>query len=110
MDSTAAEPSSLPWDTTVGNRFAHYSSTNHSAPVWIAAALGLTYVVGVLLIRVFIKWRVFGWDDILILISTVGTLYNTASSLLTIAGICIFTDLCIIQSAPKWSRQSIRRC
>ena len=71
MDTSAAESSIVPWDTTVGNRFAHYSSENHSATVWIAAALALTYVVGVLLIRVFIKWRVFGWDDGLIVVSTV---------------------------------------
>ncbi|KAF2625636.1 hypothetical protein BU25DRAFT_388559 [Macroventuria anomochaeta] len=70
MDNNVAESSVLPWDTSVGNRFAHYSPENHSATVWIAAALALTYVVGVLLIRVFIKWRVFGWDDSLIVIST----------------------------------------
>ncbi|KZM28293.1 hypothetical protein ST47_g559 [Ascochyta rabiei] len=71
MNSDAAEPSTIPWDTSVGNRFAHYSSRDHGATVWIATALGLTYVVGVLLVRVFIKRRIFGWDDWLILTSTV---------------------------------------
>ncbi|KAF2744789.1 hypothetical protein M011DRAFT_528121 [Sporormia fimetaria CBS 119925] len=70
MAMIAAEPSFLPWDTSVGNRFAHYSAVDHSATVWIATALTLTYVVGILLIRIFIKWRVFGWDDSLVVIST----------------------------------------
>jgi hypothetical protein len=74
MDTSTAEPSIAPWDTSVGNRFAHYSPDNHSATVWIAAALTLTYGVGVLLVRIFIKWRVFGWDDGLIVVSTVCSL------------------------------------
>lgn len=71
MDSAALEPITVPWDTSVGNRFAHYSSQDHSATLWIAAALALTYVAFVVLIRIFIKWRVFGWDDGLIVASTV---------------------------------------
>ncbi|KAF2133572.1 hypothetical protein P153DRAFT_393382 [Dothidotthia symphoricarpi CBS 119687] len=70
MDATSATPSYLPWDTSAGNRFANYSSHDHSAPLWIAALLGLIYVVGMLMIRVFIKWHVFGWDDCLIVAST----------------------------------------
>ena len=71
MNPAALEPGYLPWDTSVGNRFAHYSPEDHSATLWIAAALGLTYVLFVVLIRIYIKWRVFGWDDGLIVASTV---------------------------------------
>ena len=85
MNTNAAQASVLPWDTSVGNRFAHYSPRNHSATVWIATALALTYVVGVLIIRVHIKRKVFGWDDSLIFISTVRflrmTVCNTTDSL-----------------------------
>jgi hypothetical protein len=71
MEDTPTAPTYLPWDTSAGNRFAHYSSENHSAPLWIAALLGLIYMVGVLMIRAFIKRRVFGWDDYLITASSV---------------------------------------
>lgn len=71
MNPAALEPGYLPWDTSVGNRFAHYSPEDHSATLWIAAALGLTYVLFVVLIRIYIKWRVFGWDDGLIVASTI---------------------------------------
>ncbi|KAL1612384.1 hypothetical protein SLS60_000610 [Paraconiothyrium brasiliense] len=57
-------------DTSVGNRFAPYGPENHSAPLWIVSLLGLIYAVGVLMIRVFIKRRVFGWDDSLIVAGT----------------------------------------
>lgn len=71
MATEAAESSSTPWDTSTGNRFAHYSSEDHSAPLWIAAILSFTYVLGMLLVRTFLKWRVFGWDDFLVVFSTV---------------------------------------
>ncbi|KAH7064015.1 hypothetical protein BKA63DRAFT_176967 [Paraphoma chrysanthemicola] len=74
MDSSAVGPSYLPWDTSVGNRFAHYSSKNHSAPIWVAAILGLIDTLGVLLLRAYIKRHVFGWDDYLITASTVAAL------------------------------------
>ncbi|KAJ4294248.1 hypothetical protein N0V90_007938 [Kalmusia sp. IMI 367209] len=57
-------------DTSAGNRFAPYTTENHSAPLWIVSILGLIYAVGVLMIRVFIKRRVFGWDDSLIVAGT----------------------------------------
>jgi hypothetical protein len=77
MTTTAAKPNSVPWDTSVGNRFAHYSPEDHSAPLWIAAALSLIYVLGMLLVRTYLKWKVFGWDDILIILSTVSdTIYH----------------------------------
>jgi hypothetical protein len=72
-DPSAAEPSYLAWDTSAGNRFAHYSSEDHGAPLWVAALLGMVYSLGVLLIRLYIKRRVFGWDDGLITASTVST-------------------------------------
>ena len=68
MDTTSQhELSPLPWDTNAGNRSAHYSPVNHSATVWIATALALTYV----LVRIFIKWRVLRRDDGLVAIGTV---------------------------------------
>ncbi|KAF1975933.1 hypothetical protein BU23DRAFT_456954 [Bimuria novae-zelandiae CBS 107.79] len=57
-------------DTSVGNRFSPYGPENHSAPLWITSILGLIYAVGVLVIRIFIKRRVFGWDDTLVVAAT----------------------------------------
>ena len=71
MDPEPTELEVLPWDTSAGNRFAHYSPDDHSATLWIATALAFTYIVGMLLVRTFIKWRVFGWDDGLIVVATV---------------------------------------
>lgn len=72
-----AEPTPLPWDTSAGNRFAPYTADNHSATLWIASLLGLIYVVGVLLIRLFIKIKVLGADDWLIAASTVSSTFPT---------------------------------
>ncbi|KAF2035232.1 hypothetical protein EK21DRAFT_107356 [Setomelanomma holmii] len=74
MDPSAAEPSYLPWDTSVGNQLAHYSSEDHSAPLWAVAILGLIYVLGVLLLRAYIKRHVLGWDDYLITASSAAAL------------------------------------
>lgn len=72
MDPSAPESTPLPWDTTIGNRFAPYSDINHSATLWIASLLGLIYAFGTLFIRLFIKFKVLGVDDYLIIASSVG--------------------------------------
>jgi hypothetical protein len=63
----------LPWDTSVGNRLVRCFSENHRAPLSIAALLALMYSLGILFIKIHIKWRVVGWDDYLIPVSTVNT-------------------------------------
>lgn len=83
MATQPAEPSPVPWDTAAGNRFAHYSTEDHSAPLWIAAFLSLTYVWAVLFIRIFLKWRIFGWDDFLVVISTVSDMFVQTHMVLT---------------------------
>lgn len=70
MDPLTDAPTIDPMDTSVGNRFSPYGPQNHSAPLWITSILGLIYSLGVLLIRIFIKRRVFGWDDSLIVTAT----------------------------------------
>ncbi|KAF9738730.1 hypothetical protein PMIN06_011150 [Paraphaeosphaeria minitans] len=69
-DPSTAGPTIDSMDTSVGNRFAPYGPENHSAPLWIVSILGLIYAIGVLSIRLFIKRRVFGWDDSLIVAGT----------------------------------------
>lgn len=71
-------------DTSVGNRFAPYGPENHSAPLWITSLLGLIYAVGVLCVRLFIKRRVFGWDDSLIAAGTVSTALSVLTFTLTL--------------------------
>ncbi|KAF2441589.1 hypothetical protein P171DRAFT_446447 [Karstenula rhodostoma CBS 690.94] len=70
MVPLADTPTIDPMDTSAGNRFAPYGPENHSAPLWITSILGLIYAIGVLLVRLFIKRRVFGWDDSLIVAGT----------------------------------------
>jgi hypothetical protein len=66
----------MPWDTSAGNRLSHYSPEDHSAPLWIASLLGMIYLIGVLLIRVYVKRRVMGWDDYLLIASSVSFLHR----------------------------------
>ncbi|KAF2850850.1 hypothetical protein T440DRAFT_554651 [Plenodomus tracheiphilus IPT5] len=66
-----ATSKNLPWDTSVGNRFAHQGPDNHSGPLWIAAILGMIYMVAVLILRLYIKRRVLGYNDYLIIASSV---------------------------------------
>ena len=94
-----------PMDTTVGNRFAPYGPENHSAPLWITSILGLIYAFGVLLIRVFIKRRVFGWDDSLIVAATVSLIelpYPQAWFLLTCAVDWTCTSSCVLPGSQEW--------
>ena len=71
MDTGAPDSTPLPWDTSAGNRFAPYTDTNHSATLWIACILGMIYAFGTLFIRLFIKFKVLGPDDYLIIASSV---------------------------------------
>jgi hypothetical protein len=73
MEPSPAEPSYLPWDTSGGDRFARYTPDDHSASLWVTALLGTVYTIGVLILRAYIKWRVFGWDDYLVTASSVST-------------------------------------
>jgi hypothetical protein len=73
MEPSPAEPSYLPWDTSRGVRFARYTPDDHSASLWVAALLGMVYTVCVLMLRAYIKRRVFGWDDYLVTASSVST-------------------------------------
>lgn len=73
MDPQTGSPTIDPMDTSAGNRFAPYGPENHSAPLWITSILGLIYAIGVLSIRLFIKRRVFGWDDSMIVAGTVSS-------------------------------------
>lgn len=107
MGSQAELPKVDSMDTTQGNRFAPYGPENHSAPLWIISLLGVVYSFGVLMIRIFIKRRVFGWDDSLIVVATVsssgaGCVQNL--SLLTTIVDGARTSYCLIQGTEKWSR------
>lgn len=75
-----------PWDTSVGNRFAFNGPDDHTGPLWIAALLGIIYTAGVLTLRIYIKRRVLGWDDYLIIASSVSI------STLFLA-LCLLTNL-----------------
>lgn len=64
-------PSYAPDDTSAGNRFAFETPDNHSASVWVATLLCMIYIIGTLLLRVYIKRHVFSWDDYLLTASSV---------------------------------------
>ena len=47
-----------------GSRFTEYTSTDHQAPLWIATSITLTYTVIFLIVRLAVKFKVLGLDDI----------------------------------------------
>jgi hypothetical protein len=49
-----------------GWRFSVYSATDHRAPVWIFTILSLIYATVFLLIRLAIKTKFWGVDDIVL--------------------------------------------
>ena len=61
-----------PWDTSVGNRFAHYSPDDHSALLWIATLVSMIYAVGMFLLEVLLKRISHGREDGFMLLSLVG--------------------------------------
>ncbi|KAF2843581.1 hypothetical protein M501DRAFT_1006112 [Patellaria atrata CBS 101060] len=58
----------LPGET--GHRFALVTDENHSGYLWIASILCLVYSALVLIVRLHIKWNLYGFDDLLVLIAT----------------------------------------
>jgi hypothetical protein len=49
---------------TEGNRFAEITSENHSAYLWISSILCLIYSSLILFVRLHLKWKLYGADDI----------------------------------------------
>ncbi|KAL6705998.1 hypothetical protein ACN47E_006100 [Coniothyrium glycines] len=72
-------PSYAPDDTSAGHRFAYNSATDHRGPIWIATLLCMTYTLGSLLLRIYIKRHIFSWDDYLL----------TASSIVALCQFCL---------------------
>jgi hypothetical protein len=62
---------------TGGTRFSEYSDTNHQAPLWIATSLTLTYSALFLIVRLAVKYKFWGLDDVLVGVAHVGLLLTT---------------------------------
>ncbi|KAI5777062.1 hypothetical protein EDC01DRAFT_779984 [Geopyxis carbonaria] len=69
------------------NRFARYTSTDHSAPVWIATLLSLIFSFLILTVRLaWVKWKRHGLDDLILVMAHLiavahwGTLFSALSS------------------------------
>ncbi|KAF2106570.1 hypothetical protein BDV96DRAFT_533619 [Lophiotrema nucula] len=64
MDSTELPPGE-------GDRFALITEDNYSGYLWIASILGLIYSLLVIVVRLHIKWNLFGADDVTAAVATV---------------------------------------
>lgn len=53
------------------NRFTTYTPTDHQAPVWVATSIALTYAALFLIVRLVVKYKVLGWDDIFLCLAHV---------------------------------------
>jgi hypothetical protein len=50
-----------------GDRFAHLTPNDHSAPLWVVTLLCSIYAVLVLVVRLgYVKWRAHGLDDVVL--------------------------------------------
>ncbi|KAK8127244.1 hypothetical protein PG984_008352 [Apiospora sp. TS-2023a] len=58
-------------DITGSSRFSPITETDHAGYIWVVTIIGTAYTALSLLLRAWIKYRVYGWDDLLIAIGTV---------------------------------------
>lgn len=58
-------------DITGSSRFSPITETDHAGFIWVVTIIGTSYTALSLLLRVWIKYRVYGWDDALIAAGTV---------------------------------------
>ena len=56
-----------------GSRFSEYTPNDHQAPIWIATALTLTYALLFLLVRIAVKFRALGLDDVFLCVAHVSS-------------------------------------
>jgi hypothetical protein len=57
-----------------GNRFAHLTPDDHSAPLWVVTLLCSIYAVMVLAVRLgYMKWRAYRLDDYVLTLAHVCT-------------------------------------
>ncbi|KAK8868959.1 hypothetical protein PGQ11_007537 [Apiospora arundinis] len=68
--------SALGSDNTSPTRFSPITETDHAGYVWIVTIIGITYTAMTCLLRGWIKFRVYGWDDALITIATLLHLFQ----------------------------------
>ncbi|KAH7383932.1 hypothetical protein BKA66DRAFT_570121 [Pyrenochaeta sp. MPI-SDFR-AT-0127] len=61
---------SLPTPHDSGHRFAPITADNASGQLWIASILCLIYGSLVLIVRLHIKWKLYGADDITVTVAT----------------------------------------
>lgn len=60
--------------TPSDNRFARFTSEDHSAPIWIASILSLIFAVLILAVRLgFVKWNMHGLDDLVLTLAHVSS-------------------------------------
>lgn len=92
-------------------RFSPVSFNDHAGDLWIVAILSLTYSVMVVLARAYIKYKMFGFDDIMIAAATVNHPLRTQLNIATnrmaafFLGITPGTDYCSFCRSRKWPRQ-----
>jgi hypothetical protein len=64
----------MAFSSPTGNRFAHLTPEDHSAPLWVVTLLSSIYAILVLAVRLgYVKWRAYGLDDFVLTLAHVCT-------------------------------------
>ena len=56
------------------SRFSDYNPTNHQAPLWITTSLSLMYSCSLLFVRILVKLKFWGLDDLVLALAYVSEL------------------------------------
>lgn len=90
--------------TTAASAFSPVESDDHAGALWIVAILGLMYSFLSGAIRMYIKRRVYGWDDYILVLATV-----RFSFLLPVSPFCAIFALTDIRLTRRRLPDTLRR-
>lgn len=65
-------------------RFSPITVNDHAGYVWIVTILGVTYTISAAILRAWIKWGMYRWDDAL---GVIGTALHLAQSVSVFIGL-----------------------
>lgn len=61
------------------SRFSTITPSDHAGYIWIATILATIYTILSSLLRAYVKWRMYGWDDSILALATLAYLAQAIS-------------------------------